>query len=127
MAYRYETIYMGEFGGLSDTEHSGPKNSFFRSVGIDWLSEPGRIKVHQKLTKNSGATIDAFCKFAVSASNGYTFWFSNTSGKIWARAAAGTWTLAYTTVPGAGAAGCLGAKEFNGFIYWATQSRLYRV
>lgn len=120
-------IVLDRINGLSDSKWSGIKNSVAACVGLDLHSTPGLIKVHQKLTKNSGATVDAFCRVAVSASNGYTFWFSYTTGKIFARSSAGTWTLAYTTSAGAGASGCLGAIEYNGFIYWATQSRLHRI
>lgn len=120
-------ILLDTIRGLSDSKWSGIAGSVYACVGLDIHSTPGLLKVHQKLTKNSGSTVTEFCRVKVSASNGYSFWFSYTSGKIWARSSAGTWTLAYTTVPGAGNAGCLGAIEYNGYIYWATQSRLHRV
>lgn len=113
--------------GLSDSKWSGIFGSVSDMVGIDIHSTPGLVKVHQKLTKDSGSTVDEFCRERVSCSNGYTFWFSSTSGKIWARSSTGTWTLAYTTVAGAGSSACLGAMQFNGYIYWATQSRLHRI
>src|SRR3990167_5283740 len=120
-------IYAGKFGGLADSKYSGIEGSFYRCVGVDGHSTPGLLQVQQKLTKNSGSTVDAFAKVAVAASNGYTFWFSSDSGKIFARTSGGSWSLAYTTVAGAGTSGCSGAMEYNGFIYWATQSRLHRV
>ena len=113
--------------GLSDSKWSGIAGSVAECVGLDIHTNPGLTTVQQKLTKNSGTTVDALCLVRLSASNGYTFWFSSTSGKIFARASAGTWSLAYTTVPAAGTAGCSGAEEYDGFIYWATQSRLHRV
>jgi len=120
-------ILLDTIRGLSDSKWSGIVGSVYASIGLDIHSTPGLLKVHQKLSKDSGSTVTEFCRLKVSASNGYSFWFSYTSGKIWARSSAGTWTLAYTTVPGAGNAGCLGAAEYNGYIYWATQSRLHRV
>jgi len=120
-------IYNGSFGGLSDSKYSGIAGSFAVCTGVDGHSVPGLLQVQQKLTKNSGSTVDAFCKVAVAASTGYTFWFSSTTGKIWARSSGGSWTLAYTTVAGAGGHGCLGAMEYNGYIYWATESRLHRI
>mgnify|MGYP001583296925 CR=1 FL=1 len=120
-------LFDGQFKGLANSKWSGVRGSFAASVGIDGNSSPGTITVHQKLTKNSGSTVDALCKVVVAASNGYTFWFSSTSGKIFARNSSGTWSLAYTTSPAAGSAGCLGAMEFNGHIYFATQSRLHRI
>ena len=71
--------------------------------------------------------VDGFIKERVAASNGFSFWFDSDSGKIWAVSSGGTVTLAYTTVPEAGEAKCLGALEYNGYIYWATESRLHRV
>src|SRR3990167_576046 len=120
-------IILPTIRGLADSKWSGIEHSVTVCRGLDLHSTPGLVKVHQKLTKDSGANVDAFCRVVVSASTGYSFWFSYTSGKIWARSSSGTWTLAYTTVPAAGAAGCLGAAEYNGYIYWATQSRLHRV
>lgn len=120
-------IVLDQIKGLADSKWSGIAGSVAACVGLDIHSTPGLIQVHQKLTKNSGSTVDAFCKVAVAASNGYSFWFSSTTGKIFARTSGGSWSLAYTTVAGAGASGCLGALEYNGFIYWATQSRLHRI
>ena len=112
--------------GLSDSKWSGILGSVAAMVGIDIHSTPGIIKVRQKLAKDSGETVTALCKVALAASDGSSLWFSFTDGKIWRRTAAGAWTLVHTTTPAAGAAGCLGAAEFNGYIYWATQSRLHR-
>ena len=120
-------IWNGKYGGIADSKYSGVEGAFAESVGIDGHSTPGLLKVHQKLSLDSGATVDAFVKVALAASNGYTFWFSSTSGKIFARTPGGVWSLAYTTSPTSGGAGCLGKREFNGYIYWATQSYLHRI
>ena len=120
-------IFDGNFKGLADSKHSGVAGSFYRSVGIDGHSQPGSITVHQKLTKESGSTVTELCKVVVAASTGYSFWFSADSGKIWARSSSGTWTLAFTTTAAAGGVLCLGAAEYNGYIYWATESRLHRI
>ena len=121
-------VWSGKFMGLSNSKWSGPEGSFAECVGIDGHSTPGVLTVHQKLTKETAGTEpDELCKVAIAASNGYSFWFSSTSGKIWARNSSGTWSLALTTTAAAGAVNCLGAIEYNGFIYWATQSRLHRI
>ena len=119
-------IFWQQFAGLSDSLFSGVKNSFSKFVGLDARSQPGSITAQQKLAKDSGSVIDAFCKVAVAVSDGSKLWFSSTSGKIW-RERSGTYTLVYTTSPAAGGAGCLGAAEYNTFIYWATESRLHRI
>ena len=119
-------IIFQEFNGISDSIWRGIKGSFYKLVGIDIHSSPGSITVHQKLSKDSGTTITAFCRVSVAVSDGSKLWFSYTDGKIW-RESGGTYTLVYTTAPAAGTAGCYGAAEYNLFIYWATQSRLHRI
>lgn len=121
------SIVLKELQGLADSKWGGVEGAVAECVGLDLHSTPGIAKVRQKLTKESGATVDAFAKVAIAVSSGETFWFSSTTGKIWRRSSTGTWLLVYTTSPAAGAAGCLGAIEYNGFIYWATQSRLHRI
>ena len=113
--------------GLADSKFSGVLGSVAKMVGIDIHSTPGLIKIHQKLTKDSGSTVTELCRVRLAVSSGETFWFSYTSGKIWRRSSAGAWLLVHTTTPVAGAAGCLGAEEYDGYIYWATQSRLHRI
>ena len=120
-------IILDQIRGLSDSKFSGIAGSVAELIGIDIHSTPGLTKVQQKLTKESGATVTEFVKVAIAASNGWSFWFSADSGKIWARSSSGTWTLAHTTTAAAGEHKCLGAAEYNGFVYWATQSRLHRI
>lgn len=119
-------IVWQNFSGKSDSLWSGIKNSFYRLTGIDIHSNPGSITVHQTLAKDSGSTITALCRVSLAVSDGSKLWFSYTDGKIW-RESSGTYTLMYTTSPAAGNAGCLGAAEYNSYIYWATQSRLHRI
>lgn len=123
-------VPIGNFnqGGLSDSRWSGVKDSFYKLTGLDPHISPGLLKVAQKLAKVSGTSITAFCKESVVSSNGYIYWFSYTDGKIWQQTISdNTIVLIYTTVPAAGGAGCLGAFEYQGYIYWATESRLHRI
>lgn len=82
--------------GLSDTKWQGGQGQVHRMAGVDYQSKPGIIKVQQKLTKDSGATIDELCKVSLPVSDGSTLWFSSESGKIW-REVAGVYTLINTT------------------------------
>ena len=88
-------------GGLADSKWSGVADSLYRMVGVDVHSEPAVIKAEQKLTKDSGSTVDEFVKWQVTSSNGNTYHFSSQSGKIWERNSSGTWSLVYTTSPAA--------------------------
>ncbi len=114
-------------GGLADSEYLGAEGSAAAIVGFDLHSTPGLLKVNQKLTKESGVLVDSLVKVVVPCSNGETYLFSSTSGKIWRRKTDGTYELAYTVSPAAGGAGCLGAAEYQGYIIWATESRLHRI
>ena len=114
-------------GGLSDSKFSGIANSLYKLVGWDLHTTPGVLKVAQRLAKNSGSTVTEFVKCMVVSTNGHTYHFSSTSGKIWERTEGGVWSLVYTCSPAAGTAGTLGAIEYMGYIYWATQSRLHRI
>lgn len=117
-------VWQGFSGGIADSLWSGIRNSFYKVVGLDVHSSPGSVTVQQKLTKDSGTTITDLCNVSVALSDGSQLFFSYTSGKIW-RLSGGTYTLVYTTVPTTGTAGCYGACEFNGNIYWATQNYLH--
>lgn len=127
MAYSPISIDNFNNGGLADSKWSGVAGSFYRAVGLDPHSEPAILKAEQKLTKNSGSTVDEFVKWQVVSSNGRSYHFSADSGKIWERDTSGNWTLVHTTTPAAGEAKCLGAIEYDGYIIWATQSRLHRI
>lgn len=115
-----------KFRGLADSKWSGIEGAFPKMVGLDIHSTPGTITVNQKLSLHSSTVITEFCKVALSVSDGSRLWFSSDSGKIW-RESGGTYTLKHITTPAAGSAACLGAEEFNGVIYFATQSRLHKI
>ena len=122
------TIANPVLGGLSDTRYLGLKDSLHKVVGFDLHSEPGIMKVSQKFAKISGSLIDGLIKSSVVCSNGETYLFSADSGKIWRiKSDNATVELCYTTVAAAGQHKCLGAKEHDGYIYWATQNRLHRI
>ncbi len=115
-------------GGIADSKWSGIKNSLYKFIGFDPHSLPGLLKVAQKLVaETTGTEPTELCKVAMNSSNGAQYWFSSTSGKIWERPTTGTWRLVHTTTPAAGAAGCLGAAEYRGRIWWFTQSRAHYI
>ena len=114
-------------GGIAPSKYEGRANSLAESVGVNFHDVPGVFFANWALSKESSTTIDSLVKVMVVSSDNKVYAFSSTSGKVWARATNGTWSLVYTTSPETGAAGCLGAVEYNGYIYWATQSRLHRI
>lgn len=116
-------------GGVADSKYSGIKNSNARLIGWDIHSEPGLLKVNQKMTKISGSTVTELCKVVVACSNNIRYWFSATSGKIW-QEKAGVFTLVLTlgnlTGITAGVS-ALAAAEYQGYLYWATQNFIGRI
>ena len=115
-------------GGLAYSKWAGVEYSLYKLVGWDLHSTPGLLKVAQKLkAETTGTEPTELCRVVVNSSNGAQYWFSYTTGKIWERPTTGTWRLVHTTTPGAGGAGCLGAAEYRGRIWWFTQSRAHYI
>ena len=114
-------------GGIADSDYLGAENSMAQLWGFDIHSEAGISKVNQALTKDSGSTIDDLVKASVPCSDGNTYLFGSTNGKVWKRTSAGVYSLEATVSPAVGAIGILEAKEYMGYIYYATQNRLGRV
>lgn len=114
-------------GGLADSRYQGQKSAMAEMVGFDIHSEPGILKHNQKLTKESGVLVDDLVKCIVPCSDGNTYLFGSTNGKVWKRTSAGSYTLEVTASPAAGAVGIIDAWEYQGYIYYSMQSRLGRV
>jgi len=108
------TMFNSFYGGLADSPWRGISGSFAAGIGIDIHSTPGQITVNQALAKESAATVTALCKNVLVASDGNSYWFSSTDGKIWKRTAAAVWSLVHTNTKSS----CLGAREYNGYIYY---------
>ena len=114
-------------GGIADSDYLGGLGSVAEIVGINIHDESGIMKLNQKLTEidDSASAIDALINAIVPASNGNTYFFG-ANGKVWKRTGAGVWSLLFTAAPAAGAAGVLSAREYQGYVYYAMQSRLGR-
>lgn len=113
-------------GGIADSDYLGAANSLADLWGFDIHSEVGVLKVNQALTKESGSVVDDFVKCSVPSSDGNTYLFGSTNGKIWSRNSSGTYALEGTAAPAAGGVGILDAEEYKGYIYYAMQNRLGR-
>ena len=115
-------------GGISESRILGMRDeSMYKMVGTNVHDDVGLLQNNRRLVKDSGATIDGFVKKIVSCSDGNAYLFSSTSGKIWKRTSAGAYSLASTTDSDVGDDNILGACEYDGFLYWATQNYLYRI
>lgn len=121
------TINNWNGGGISESKITGKNNeALYKMIGTSVHDRVGLLTNNRRLVKDSGSTIDALVKKLLPCSDGNLYAFSSTSGKIWKRAS-GVWSVAYTTDSAVGGDGTLGAYEFGGYIYWATQNYLYRI
>lgn len=124
----WPSVLWQQFAGLADSKWAGLKGTFYKFVGLDIHSNPGALTVQQKLSKISNSSThlaDEPC-IILPVSDGTQLYFSTTTGKIW-RLSSGTFTLVYTLSAAAGTSGCEGAEEFQGNVYWASQSREHYV
>lgn len=114
-------------GGIADSDYLGALNSVSECVGINIHDESGIMKLNQRLARvdDTASAVDCLVKAIVSASTGDRYFFGE-NGKIWKKTSAGTWSLVRTASPAAGTAGILAAREYQGYIYYAMQSRLGR-
>ena len=117
-------INNANLGGIADSKYQGQQNSVAEMVGFDIHSEPGILKNNQKLAKESGATVDDLVKKILPCSDGNSYLFGSTNGKIWKRTSAGVYSLADTASPASGGVGIMDAYEYQGHIYYSMESRL---
>jgi len=71
------SIFESGVKGLADSAFSGVKGAVYRIVGVDFRTEPGKIKVQQKLTKVSASVVDVLCKSKAALSDGKKLWFGD--------------------------------------------------
>lgn len=114
-------------GGISDSLYQGQTNSVTEMVGFDIHSEPGILKHNQKLTKESDTMVDDLVKVILPCSDGNTYLFASTNGKIWKRTSAGVYSLEATVAPTGGILDIMDAYEYQGYIYYSMTAWLGRV
>lgn len=115
MSKKYSQFTVGENRSLSD------QSGFFSLTNCDVHGDLGVLQNNLTLeTESSTPNEDCISEIL---SNGDTFYFSTTSGKIWKRTAAGVYSLVSTNTNGAHK----GCKLWQGYLYYATQTKLGRI
>lgn len=109
-------------GGISDSSFQGADNSVASCYGLDLHSEPGIIKAQYRLIKDTDNDIDQLIKSIVHCTNGEVYFFGSSNGKIWRRITTNDYFLEATDANGAIYSAC----EFEGYIYYASQTKLGR-
>lgn len=89
-------------------------------VGFDIHSEPGILKVNQKLVNEQ--TGDDFIVAIVPCSDGNTYLFGGELGKIYKRLPDGTYSHEATNASGK----IMDAVEFDGYIYYSSTTAIGR-
>jgi len=113
-------------GGVSDYEDRGITGAFKFAQNIDVRKRRDSLSCTQTITDDlASGTFDSRCRFIVPASDGNTYFFTNT--KIYKRTSGGTYTLGHTDTDG----GINGAAEWvnnvgDTFIYYTTATKLHR-
>jgi len=110
----FNKFYNGE--GFSKYDQSG----FDDSANVDVHSNIGSAQCQLALVLES-ATPTEPCVRAIDPS-GNVYFFSTSSGKTWKRTTGGSYSLVNTNANGAH----LGAHYFNGYVYYATATKLGR-
>jgi len=108
-------------GGISDEEDKGVAGSFKYGQCLDIHKNADTLSCQQALVKESGTIVSDLILFFVNCSDGNTYGFGD-SGKIYKRIPAGVWSLVHTDVNGK----IKGAAEWNGYLYWATDTKVGR-
>ena len=91
-------------------------------VNADILTEVGTIRCQRAIAKNSGTSVSDSMLRAVTPS-GTTYYFSTTSGTIVKRSNSGTYS---SVTANSNTTGHLGAGFYNGYVYYATATKLGR-
>jgi hypothetical protein len=110
----FDKFYNGQ--GKSKYDQTG----FDNLVNVDVHSEQGALKCQLALASES-TTPNEPC-ISVEDTSGNTYFFSTSTGKTWKRDTNASYSLVNTNANGAHA----GARYFNGYIYYATSTKLGR-
>ncbi len=105
-------------GGLSDEDNKGLAGAFKYGQNLNIRKQGDTLSCNQAMAKESGTTVTDLIVAFVPASDGNTYAFGNT-GKIYKRTSGGSWSLEYTD-----SGAIKGAGEWNGYLYWATDTSL---
>jgi hypothetical protein len=111
------------YGGLSDDILLPTETTFEDGSNVNIFDNPGSIGMSLAVAEEVSATavvVDSIYWF-IEGSDGNKYAFGN-AGNIYKRTTTRVWTLVYTDANGA----ILGACEYNGYIYWATSTKLSR-
>lgn len=108
------------YKGQGESDYVG---SFSRLINVDVYSELGVAKAQLALARESETMIDEPCYIAVDG-DGNAYFFSKTSGKRWKRSSGGAYS---SLTSNTNTSGHKGAEYYNGYVYYATNTKLGRL
>lgn len=109
-------------GGISDDAFIGIPHSMQAIEKCEIRKYPKSIRLQYALTDDISLTMWGYVHCGLAVSDGKTLMFTN-NGEIYINIA-WTRTLAYTHAANAPILGC---AEYNGYVYYATATKLHRV
>ncbi len=114
-------------GGMSRGDFLESNNAVAELVGFDIHSNPGLLKMSNALV-GVGSNFNNEPVMGIITSLGDPIFFSMTTGKVWRKDLnSGTVTLVTTVSPTSGGAGCTGREEFDGKLWWATETKIFYI
>ena len=114
-------IFGNWYKGIGTSKYDQAYFDDFKNTDI--TTEVGTIRCNNAVIKESGTTITEAVLRCICPS-GTTYFFSRTTGKIWKRSNAGVYSS--ITDNTTETSGTLGARFYNGYVYFATKSYLGR-
>lgn len=113
--------------GLLPSTNSMSLNGLAQMSGCNPILERGQLCVSPAMLDDSAANAVITVKInsILECSDGSMYMFGD-SGKIYSSATGAAWSLERTASPAAGGVDILCAMEFQGYLYYATESRLGR-
>lgn len=112
--------------GIIQNAQSGPYNGLYRSVAMDYVTEPGIIRAAPGLYDYDDGGVVTEQLLCSTIDGAGTAYFGGSSGGFYSVDSSGTWTKLGTVSPSSGAAGILGMELFTyggtTYVYYAMQS-----
>ena len=106
------------WGGIAEGSKVGYEGAFQNGIGIDYQTDPDRITVLPKLSKDSGNSVTDLIKWALTY--GTDNYFYGDSGIIYKRTSGGT----YSTPKTVGSSHGNGIEIFNDELWYAGDASL---
>lgn len=105
------------YGGLSQSSKVGLAGTFRFGNNLDIFSDPDKLQISTKATKDSGGTVTDLILFGVTNTINSNLYFLSEGGKVYKRTSAGVWSTLTT----------LGGGNGQGLAWFSGTNLIYGV